>query len=70
MANSLLRRYNFHRSNQSAFVYWTRRLLSSDSLVEFKPGEIGIVSGIPEEHIRRRVCISSSENSRSLLSLV
>ena len=31
------------------------RSLASDALVEIKPGEIGIVSGIPEEHLKRRV---------------
>uniref|UniRef100_M8B7J1 NADH dehydrogenase [ubiquinone] iron-sulfur protein 4, mitochondrial n=1 Tax=Aegilops tauschii TaxID=37682 RepID=M8B7J1_AEGTA len=33
------------------------RMLSaeaSDALVEIKPGEIGMVSGIPEEHLRRK----------------
>ncbi|KAI6699377.1 hypothetical protein NL676_013701 [Syzygium grande] len=30
-----------------------------DALVEIKPGEIGMVSGIPEEHLRRRVVIYS-----------
>ncbi|XP_058219815.1 NADH dehydrogenase [ubiquinone] iron-sulfur protein 4, mitochondrial-like [Rhododendron vialii] len=32
---------------------------SSDALVEIKPGEVGIISGIPEEHLRRRVVIYS-----------
>ncbi|KAL5753149.1 hypothetical protein ACOSP7_023318 [Xanthoceras sorbifolium] len=35
------------------------RPFSSDALVEIKPGEIGMVSGIPEEHLRRRVVIFS-----------
>ncbi|KAH1080000.1 hypothetical protein J1N35_019761 [Gossypium stocksii] len=35
------------------------RTFSSDALVEVKPGEIGLVSGIPEEHLRRRVVIYS-----------
>ncbi|KAA8522590.1 hypothetical protein F0562_013049 [Nyssa sinensis] len=35
------------------------RAFSTDALVELKPGEIGIVSGIPEEHLRRRVVIYS-----------
>ncbi|OMO56465.1 NADH-ubiquinone oxidoreductase [Corchorus capsularis] len=35
------------------------RAFSSDSLVEVKPGEVGMVSGIPEEHLRRRVVIYS-----------
>ncbi|MQM09670.1 hypothetical protein Taro_042548, partial [Colocasia esculenta] len=30
------------------------RSLSTDALVEIKPGEIGLVSGIPEEHRRRK----------------
>jgi len=33
---------------------------AEDSLVEVRPGEIGLVSGIPEEHLRRRVCHQSS----------
>ncbi|XP_052203402.1 NADH dehydrogenase [ubiquinone] iron-sulfur protein 4, mitochondrial-like isoform X2 [Diospyros lotus] len=32
---------------------------SSDALVEIKPGEVGMVSGIPEQHLRRRVVIYS-----------
>ncbi|PIA44155.1 hypothetical protein AQUCO_01700043v1 [Aquilegia coerulea] len=36
-----------------------RSFSSADSLVEIKPGEIGIVSGIPEEHLRRKVFIYS-----------
>ncbi|KAJ4838278.1 hypothetical protein Tsubulata_037834, partial [Turnera subulata] len=32
---------------------------SADALVEIKPGEIGMVSGIPQEHLRRRVVIPS-----------
>jgi NADH dehydrogenase (ubiquinone) Fe-S protein 4 len=39
------------------------RMLSSeasDALVEIKSGEIGMVSGIPEEHLRRRVTFLSS----------
>uniref|UniRef100_A0A5B7BXM0 NADH dehydrogenase [ubiquinone] iron-sulfur protein 4, mitochondrial n=1 Tax=Davidia involucrata TaxID=16924 RepID=A0A5B7BXM0_DAVIN len=35
------------------------RPFSTDALVEFKSGEIGIVSGIPEEHLTRRVVIYS-----------
>ncbi|KAL2895052.1 NADH dehydrogenase [ubiquinone] iron-sulfur protein 4 mitochondrial [Bienertia sinuspersici] len=31
----------------------------SDALVEHRPGEIGKVSGIPDEHLRRRVMIYS-----------
>ncbi|XP_042457379.1 NADH dehydrogenase [ubiquinone] iron-sulfur protein 4, mitochondrial-like [Zingiber officinale] len=35
------------------------RSFASDALVEVAPGEIGIVSGIPEEHLRRRIIIYS-----------
>ncbi|XP_059645467.1 NADH dehydrogenase [ubiquinone] iron-sulfur protein 4, mitochondrial [Cornus florida] len=35
------------------------RSFSQDALVEITPGEIGLVSGIPEEHLRRRVVIYS-----------
>jgi len=28
---------------------------SSDALVDYKAGEIGMVSGIPQDHLRRRV---------------
>ncbi|XP_064978979.1 NADH dehydrogenase [ubiquinone] iron-sulfur protein 4, mitochondrial-like [Musa acuminata AAA Group] len=35
------------------------RSLASDSLVELRPGEIGTVSGVPHEHLRRRVIIYS-----------
>jgi NADH dehydrogenase (ubiquinone) Fe-S protein 4 len=45
-----------------AFLTPARMLSSeaSDALVEIKPGEIGMVSGIPEEHLRRRVTFLSS----------
>ncbi|KAJ8640756.1 hypothetical protein MRB53_017450 [Persea americana] len=39
--------------------WWWKRSLSKDALVEHKPGEIGIVSGIPHEHLHRRVVIYS-----------
>uniref|UniRef100_A0A804QDG8 NADH dehydrogenase [ubiquinone] iron-sulfur protein 4, mitochondrial n=1 Tax=Zea mays TaxID=4577 RepID=A0A804QDG8_MAIZE len=44
------------------------RMLSaeaSDALVEIKPGEIGMVSGIPEEHLRRKVLIYSPARTAS-----
>ncbi|KAG5543656.1 hypothetical protein RHGRI_016420 [Rhododendron griersonianum] len=44
-----------HRSSTRLFS----SSYSSDALVEIKPGEVGIVSGIPEEHLRRRVVIYS-----------
>ncbi|XP_059461735.1 NADH dehydrogenase [ubiquinone] iron-sulfur protein 4, mitochondrial-like isoform X1 [Corylus avellana] len=55
MARSLQRGLNLVRS---AFMSTTRSF-SSDALVEVKPGEIGMISGIPEEHLRRRVIIYS-----------
>ncbi|KAL3526893.1 hypothetical protein ACH5RR_011549 [Cinchona calisaya] len=41
------------------------RPFSSDALVETKPGEIGMVSGIPEEHLSRRVLIFSPARTAS-----
>ncbi|KAK1316901.1 hypothetical protein QJS10_CPA05g01197 [Acorus calamus] len=43
------------------------RPMSSDgsALVEIKPGEIGMVSGIPQEHLRRRVVIYSPARTAS-----
>ncbi|KAI5655180.1 hypothetical protein M9H77_32367 [Catharanthus roseus] len=38
---------------------------SSDALIEVKPGEVGMISGIPEEHLRRRVIIYSPARSAS-----
>ncbi|CAN1342998.1 NADH dehydrogenase [ubiquinone] iron-sulfur protein 4, mitochondrial [Linum perenne] len=46
------------RSIRSALPSLSRQF-SSDALVEAKPGEIGMVSGIPTEHLRRRVVIYS-----------
>uniref|UniRef100_A0A0D9X0X5 NADH dehydrogenase [ubiquinone] iron-sulfur protein 4, mitochondrial n=1 Tax=Leersia perrieri TaxID=77586 RepID=A0A0D9X0X5_9ORYZ len=44
------------------------RMLSaaaSDALVEIKPGEIGMVSGIPDEHLQRKVVIYSPARTAS-----
>ncbi|GMH03195.1 hypothetical protein Nepgr_005034 [Nepenthes gracilis] len=41
------------------------RSFSSDALIEVKPGQVGIVSGIPEEHLRRRVVIYSPSRTAS-----
>ncbi|KAI9200076.1 hypothetical protein LWI28_002357 [Acer negundo] len=54
---SYLRRVRFHRS--SALSSTSRWFSSTDALVEVKPGEVGLISGIPEEHLRRRVIIYS-----------
>ncbi|XVE80278.1 hypothetical protein DITRI_Ditri14bG0127300 [Diplodiscus trichospermus] len=35
------------------------RTFSSDALLKVKPGKVGMVSGIPEEHLRRRVVTCS-----------
>ncbi|GMY17378.1 NADH dehydrogenase [ubiquinone] iron-sulfur protein 4, mitochondrial-like [Fagus crenata] len=57
---SLQRVLNLARAHRLSFLSRTRSFSSSsDALVEVKPGEIGIVSGIPEEHLRRRVIIYS-----------
>lgn len=58
MATSLqragLRLSQLHRSA----ILSTKSFSSqADALVEVRPGEIGAVSGIPEEHLRRRVCV-------------
>ncbi|KAI3751817.1 hypothetical protein L2E82_22908 [Cichorium intybus] len=42
-----------------------RRSCTSDALVEIKPGEVGIVSGIPQEQLRRRVLIYSPARTAS-----
>lgn len=41
--------------SRSAQISHQTRSLSADALVEIKPGDIGIVSGVPEEHLKRRV---------------
>ncbi|BAT75690.1 hypothetical protein VIGAN_01359700 [Vigna angularis var. angularis] len=41
------------------------RRFSTQALVETKPGEIGMVSGIPQEHLRRRVVIYSPARTAS-----
>ncbi|XP_075105897.1 NADH dehydrogenase [ubiquinone] iron-sulfur protein 4, mitochondrial isoform X1 [Nicotiana tabacum] len=41
------------------------RQFASEALVEIKPGEIGMVSGIPDEHLRRRVVIFSPARTAS-----
>uniref|UniRef100_A0A2P2J6W5 NADH dehydrogenase [ubiquinone] iron-sulfur protein 4, mitochondrial n=1 Tax=Rhizophora mucronata TaxID=61149 RepID=A0A2P2J6W5_RHIMU len=60
MAFSLQRLWSHGRSLRAAVGSIARPFsASSDALVEVKPGEIGMVSGIPEEHLRRRVVIYS-----------
>ncbi|CAN4079798.1 unnamed protein product [Withania somnifera] len=67
MASSL-RRIATHSPQAAIWRYsvtpiW--RQFSSEALVEIKPGEIGIVSGIPDEHLRRRVVIFSPARTAS-----
>ncbi|XP_075510565.1 NADH dehydrogenase [ubiquinone] iron-sulfur protein 4, mitochondrial-like [Primulina tabacum] len=61
MANSLQRMRHLLsvNSNWLAISPFSRAFSTDDSLVEIKPGEIGVVSGIPEEHLRRKVLIFS-----------
>nr|GLL19359.1 NADH dehydrogenase [ubiquinone] iron-sulfur protein 4, mitochondrial-like [Ipomoea trifida] len=44
---------------------WRSFSASSDSLVEIQRGEIGMVSGIPQEHLRRKVVIFSPARTAS-----
>ncbi|GKV20058.1 hypothetical protein SLEP1_g30231 [Rubroshorea leprosula] len=65
MASSLQRfGKNLARVHRSPLVF-AMRLLSSGALVEVKPGEVGMVSGIPEQHLRRRVIIHSPARTAS-----
>ncbi|OVA05888.1 NADH dehydrogenase ubiquinone Fe-S protein 4 [Macleaya cordata] len=62
MSNSLQRNFNSVRVLRSVFLSSSSsssRSFSADLLVKLKPGEIGMVSGIPQEHLRRRVVIYS-----------
>ncbi|KAL9464162.1 hypothetical protein AB3S75_001875 [Citrus x aurantiifolia] len=56
MAQSLQRIWSHGRTVRGTVCPFSRAF-SADALVEVKPGEIGMVSGIPEEHLRRRVVI-------------
>ncbi|XP_061970055.1 NADH dehydrogenase [ubiquinone] iron-sulfur protein 4, mitochondrial-like isoform X2 [Populus nigra] len=49
---------NLTRAHRLALLS-SRRWLSSSALVEVNPGEVGMISGIPEQHLRRRVIIYS-----------
>ncbi|KAK3231217.1 hypothetical protein Dsin_003098 [Dipteronia sinensis] len=53
---SYLRRVRFHRSSAFSSSRW---FSSTDALVEVQPGEVGWISGIPEENLRRRIIIYS-----------
>ncbi|KAL5556783.1 hypothetical protein UlMin_039019 [Ulmus minor] len=62
MASSL-RRISSHGGALRTTLINGSRPFSADALVEIKPGEIGKVSGIPDEHLRRRVVIFSPARS-------
>ncbi|XVE95039.1 hypothetical protein REPUB_Repub02eG0061900 [Reevesia pubescens] len=50
--------HNLVRAHLPAIVNW-KRCCSSDALMEIgvNPGEVGMVSGIPEQQLKRRVII-------------
>ncbi|KAL6507453.1 hypothetical protein OROGR_023648 [Orobanche gracilis] len=64
---SLLQRLavNSGKAHRSALAPLSRAFSTEDSLVEVKSGEVGMVSGIPQEHLRRRVLIFSSARMAS-----
>ncbi|WCJ35562.1 NADH dehydrogenase [ubiquinone] iron-sulfur protein 4 mitochondrial [Euphorbia peplus] len=49
---------NIALANRSSLLC-LRRWYSSDALVEVSPGEVGLLAGIPDQHLRRRVVIYS-----------
>ncbi|KAJ8765785.1 hypothetical protein K2173_014907 [Erythroxylum novogranatense] len=66
MASSLQRLCSHGQALRTALSSLSRPFsASSDALMEIKPGEIGKVSGIPEEHILRRVVIYSPARTAS-----
>ncbi|KAL2522663.1 NADH dehydrogenase [ubiquinone] iron-sulfur protein 4 [Forsythia ovata] len=66
MASSLQRLASHYRkAYRSAITPFSRAFSTEDALVETKPGEVGLVSGIPEEHLRRKVLIYSPARTAS-----
>ncbi|GFP90296.1 NADH dehydrogenase [ubiquinone] iron-sulfur protein 4 mitochondrial [Phtheirospermum japonicum] len=66
MATSLQRLVgNSGKAYRSALAPISRALSTGDSLMEVKPGEIGMVSGVPQDHLRRRVQIFSPARTAS-----
>ncbi|XP_047313534.1 NADH dehydrogenase [ubiquinone] iron-sulfur protein 4, mitochondrial [Impatiens glandulifera] len=65
MAYSLQRLLNPARGTCRLFLSPISRSYASDSLVEVYPGEVGIVSGIPDEHLKRKVLIFSPARTAS-----
>lgn len=57
MATILLRRVPLHQPSWFCFGSGRRFSSTVDALVEVKPGEVGIISGIPQQHLRRRVLL-------------
>ncbi|KAK9748409.1 hypothetical protein RND81_02G055000 [Saponaria officinalis] len=53
------------RLNRCAMLTSKSFSSDSDSLVQIQPGEIGMVSGIPQEHLSRRVVIYPPARSAS-----
>ncbi|BFG35786.1 hypothetical protein CerSpe_220600 [Prunus speciosa] len=64
MASSLQRLSSHARLFRTSVASGSRPF-SADALVEYMPGEIGKVSGIPDEHLRRRVVIYSPARTAS-----
>ncbi|KAK1422064.1 hypothetical protein QVD17_24930 [Tagetes erecta] len=66
MATSLRRLGSHSRNAQRSVFPQLINRFSTDALsVEYKSGEIGTVSGIPEEHLQRRVLIYSPARTAS-----
>ncbi|KAF9601532.1 hypothetical protein IFM89_020360 [Coptis chinensis] len=59
MANTLQRCVNNSARILRSELLSSSKTFCSGALEECKPGEIGIISGIPEEHLRRKVVIYS-----------
>ncbi|XVE55741.1 hypothetical protein DITRI_Ditri03aG0182500 [Diplodiscus trichospermus] len=57
---------NIVRAHRPVLITW-KRCSSSDALMELgvKPGEVGVVSGIPEQQLKRRVIIYSPARTAS-----
>lgn len=53
------------RAHRTNVLQLSRHFSTSESLVEYKPGEIGTVSGIPDEHLVRKVVIYSPARTAS-----
>ncbi|KAL5777587.1 hypothetical protein ACOSP7_010513 [Xanthoceras sorbifolium] len=62
---SFLRRVRVLRSSTLYSSTGRFSSTSSDALVEVNPGEVGMLSGIPEQHRRRRVIIYSPARTAS-----